>query len=81
LEKASPEDRKKLISILDEKTKDKQKIGEAINILLECNSHEYARKQAEKLILKAKKGLEKLPQGEARQKLLELADFFINREF
>ena len=81
LEKASPEDRKRLVSILDEKTKDKQKISEAIEILKRYNSPEHARKQAEKLVVKAKKGLEKLPQTEARQKLLELADFFINREF
>jgi geranylgeranyl diphosphate synthase type I len=81
LEKASIEDKKRLTSILDEKTKDRQKISEAIEILKKYNSNEYARKQAEKLIVKAKKGLEKLPQTEARQKLLELADFFINREF
>ncbi len=81
LEKASPEDKKSLTSILDEKTKDRQKISEAIEILKKYSSHEYARKHAEKLIVKAKKGLEKLPQTEARQKLLELADFFINREF
>jgi geranylgeranyl diphosphate synthase type I len=81
LEKASVEDKKMLTSILTEKTKDQQKISEAIEILKKYNSHEYARKQAEKLILKAKKGLEKLPQSEARQKLLELADFFVNREF
>ncbi|NYZ76669.1 polyprenyl synthetase family protein, partial [Candidatus Micrarchaeota archaeon] len=68
-------------SILAEKTKDQQKISDAIEILKKYNSHEYARKQAEKLIVKAKKGLEKLPQSEAKQKLLELADFFINREF
>ncbi|NYZ79321.1 polyprenyl synthetase family protein [Candidatus Micrarchaeota archaeon] len=81
LEKASPEDKKRLVSILDEKTKDKQKINEAIDILKKYNSTEYAQKQAEKLVVKAKKGLEKLPQTEARQRLLELADFFINREF
>lgn len=81
LERASPEDKKRLVSILDEKTKDKQKISEAIEILKRYNSPEYAKKQAEKLIVKAKKGLEKLPQTEARQRLLELADFFINREF
>src|SRR5271157_3367504 len=73
LEKASPEDKKKLVSILDEKTKDKQKVSEAIEILKRYNSPEYARKQAQKLIIKAKKGLEKLPQTEAKQKLLELA--------
>lgn len=81
LEKASIEDKKRLTSILAEKTKDQQKISDAIEILKKYNSHEYARKQAEKLIVKAKKGLEKLPQSEAKQKLLELADFFINREF
>jgi geranylgeranyl diphosphate synthase type I len=81
LEKASPEDKKLLTSILDEKTKDQQKISEAIEILKRYNSPEYARKQAEKLVVKAKKGLEKLPQTEAKQRLLELADFFINREF
>lgn len=81
LSKASPEDKKRLTSILDEKTKDQQKISEAIEILKKYKSHEYAGRQAEKLVVKAKKGLDKLPQGEARQKLLELADFFTNREF
>jgi geranylgeranyl diphosphate synthase type I len=81
LQKASPEDKSRLTSILDERTKNQQKISEAIEILKKYGSHEYARKQAEKLVVKAKKGLEKLPQTEARDKLLQLADFFINREF
>jgi len=81
LQRASPEDKKRLTSILDEKTKDQQKIGEAIEILKKYNSHEYAKKKADALVKKAKKGLEKLPQTEAREKLLQLADFFINREF
>ncbi|MCX6777015.1 MAG: polyprenyl synthetase family protein, partial [Candidatus Micrarchaeota archaeon] len=81
LQRASPEDKKRLTSILDEKTKNQQKIGEAIEILKKYNSHEYAKKKADALVKKAKKGLEKLPQTEAREKLLQLADFFINREF
>jgi geranylgeranyl diphosphate synthase type I len=81
LGKASPEDKKKLISILDEKTKDQSKVKEAIEILKKYNSPEYARKRAEKIVAKAKKGLEKLPQSEAKERLLQLADFFINREF
>lgn len=81
LEKASPEDKKQLVSILDEKAKDQQKVSEAIEILKRYHSPEYAKKEAEKLVLKAKKGLERLPQTEAKQKLLELADFFISREF
>jgi len=79
--KASADDKQKLISILDAKTKDQSKIKEAIEILKKYNSNEYARKKAEQLVTKAKKGLEKLPQTEAREKLLQLADFFINREF
>jgi geranylgeranyl diphosphate synthase type I len=81
LGKASPEDKKKLISILDERTKDQSKVKEAIEVLKKYNSHEYARKQAEKIVAKAKKGLGKLPQSEAKERLLQLADFFINREF
>ncbi|QLJ53280.1 MAG: Geranylgeranyl diphosphate synthase [Candidatus Fermentimicrarchaeum limneticum] len=81
LSKASPEDRKKLISILSERTKDQSKVREAIELLKKHNSPEYARKRAEDIVKKAKKGLEKLPQTDAREKLLQLADFFINREF
>jgi len=81
LQKASPEDKRRLISILGEKTKDQAKVSEAIEILKECKSPEYAKKRAEEIVKKAKKGLEKLPQTDAREKLLQLADFFINREF
>ena len=81
LQKASPEDKKRLVSILGEKTKDQAKISGAIEILKEYKSPEYARKKAEDIVKKAKKGLEKLPPSEAREKLLQLADFFINREF
>ena len=81
LSKASLEEKKKLISILSERTKDQSKVKEAIELLKKHNSPEYARKRAEGIVKKAKKGLEKLPQTEAREKLLQLADFFINREF
>jgi geranylgeranyl pyrophosphate synthase len=81
LRKASKEDKERLVSILSERTKDQSKVKETIEILKKYNSHEYAKKKAEQLIIKAKKGLEKLPQTEAREKLMQLADFFINREF
>lgn len=80
LQKASPEDREKLLSTLSEKTKDEKKIHEAIGILKKYKAHEYARKKAEELIVKGKKELEKLPQTDAKQRLLELADFLINRK-
>jgi len=81
MSKASKEDKERLASILSERTKDHAKVAEVIDILKEYNSHEYAKKKAEQLVSKAKKGLEKLPQTEARERLLQLADFFINREF
>ena len=77
---ASKEDKEKLLSILSERTKEKAKINDAIEILKKYNSDGYAKKRAEEIVLKAKKGLEQLPQTNAREKLLELADFFINRE-
>lgn len=80
LKRASAEDRKRLIQILDQHTKDQEKVNEAIQILKKYNSHEYAKKIAENLILEAKKKLEPLPKNDASKKLLELADFFIQRE-
>jgi geranylgeranyl diphosphate synthase type I len=80
LKKASKEDRGRLIQILDEHTKDQAKLKEVIQILKKYNSHGYAKKIAENLIIEAKKKLEPLPKNEASEKLLELADFFIDRE-
>jgi len=80
LKKATKEDKERLIQILSERTKDQGKINEAIGILKKYNSHEYARKHAEKLINDAKEKLKTLPKNEASERLLELADFFIKRE-
>lgn len=74
-------DRKRLIDILQQKTKNKKMIAEAINIIDKNNSFEYCLNRAKKMINKGKKDVESnFPDNKYRQILLEIMDYCVNRE-
>jgi geranylgeranyl pyrophosphate synthase len=80
---ANERDRKRLIEILSKHTRDQKEISEAIEILKSTGSIDYAISYAKKLVEKEKKKIQKInfKNKKAAKVLLELADFFINREF
>jgi len=81
LEKASEEDRKRLVEILNMHTRDKKLIEEAINIMRKYGAIEYAKKVARELVEKTWKEVEAmLPESEAKEKLRAFAEFLIKRE-
>jgi len=77
---AAPADRKALTEILAAKTKDREKVGKAIDICRRSGSIAYAAEKARKMVEDAKKGLLILPNNASSRRLLQLADFFIYRE-
>jgi len=80
LQEASEEDKKRLLEILANGTKEQAEIKEAIAIMDKYGSIEKTRKEAVRIVEEAKKGIMILPNNEASRKLLEFADFFIYRE-
>ncbi|VVC04767.1 Short chain isoprenyl diphosphate synthase [Candidatus Burarchaeum australiense] len=80
LKTARPEERRRLLDILASQTYDKKKLDEAIAILKKNGSLEMAKRYANSLAEGAKKELKVLPKSEAKKKLVELADFLVDRE-
>jgi geranylgeranyl diphosphate synthase type I len=80
---ANEKDRKRLIEILSKHTRDPNEINEAIQILKATGSIDYAINYAKKIVEKEKKNLQRVrfKNKEAAKILLDLADFFIKREF
>jgi geranylgeranyl diphosphate synthase, type I len=78
LEKASSEDKVKLISILTEKND--ENILEAINIFRRYGSIDYAREIAKENVITAKKLLNLIDDSEAKKALLLIADFVLERK-
>jgi geranylgeranyl diphosphate synthase type I len=58
-----------------------QAVAEAVDILEEAGSIEYARSKAEALTARSKEHLDVLPDNEARALLADLADYLINRGY
>ena len=76
---ASPQ-RERLIDILSSKTSDADDLREAVSIMREAGSLDYARAYAEKLTAEAKVNLlGKLDASPARDLLISMADYFVNR--
>ncbi len=80
LNNADPQKKGRLMSILRSHTKDQGQIGEAIKMLTEQGSIEYARARAKTLVSEAKSRLKSLPETEDRASLSSLADYVIDRE-
>jgi geranylgeranyl diphosphate synthase type I len=74
-------DRKTLLKILGNPDASEKQIEWEIGILKESGAVDYASKKAEELSLRAKSGLEILPSSDAKEALLRIADFVVQREF
>lgn len=67
-------------AILNKHTEDEQEVHEAIKILCDCGSVEYARKFAQDLVEKAWKSVEAvLEDGKAKDSLKVFANYLIER--
>ncbi len=73
LEKASPEDHDKLIELLE--ANDESIIPEAMSLLEKYGAIQYARAVAYDCVIKAKEALGFLPDSDAKDALMKLADF------
>lgn len=72
---------KKLISLLSSKTNDPILLEEAVELIVSTGAVDDVRSYAQTLIAEAKGYLEEAPfDAEARDTLLSMADFFVNRE-
>ena len=72
--------RDRLVEILSSKTTDIAELGEAVAIMREAGSLDYARDYASSLTDKAKEKLiQEIDESNARALLISMADYFINR--
>lgn len=80
LQNAAPEARERLVEILSSKERDPEVLAEAVAIIEETGSIDYARTFAEDLTLNAKARLAgALPPSQYRDLLVSMADWFVNR--
>ncbi|MEM4195150.1 MAG: polyprenyl synthetase family protein [Candidatus Anstonellales archaeon] len=80
LERANPEDKKRLVEILSSHTEDEMEIREAIGIIKRYGGVEYAKKKAEKLVEEGVSKIEKaLPENKEKQRILKIARYFTSR--
>jgi geranylgeranyl pyrophosphate synthase len=81
LNKATPQKKKRLIDILNEHTTDQTLRNEAIGIIKECGSIEYAKEFASKIVKESWAEVDKLiPESEAKEKLKAFAGYLIERK-
>jgi len=69
------------VDVFGRKDATASQIQEAIAALQESGSIEYARSKAEEMVDRGKRALEVLPESDAREMLLDLADFMIMRRY
>jgi geranylgeranyl pyrophosphate synthase len=82
LNRASEEDKQRLIEILDKHTDDLEERREAIEILKKYGSIEYAKEKARELVINAWQEVEPLlKEGEAKNRLHTFAKFLIERQY
>ena len=80
LQNAEPAARERLVEILSSKERDPEVLAEAVAIMEETGSIDYARTFAEDLTLNAKARLAgALPPSPYRDLLVSMADWFVNR--
>lgn len=73
--------RDRLLQILASRAEDPKLLDEAVAIMVEAGSIAFARTYARDLVLGAKRDLEAaLPKSKARDLLLSMADFFVERD-
>ena len=72
--------KQRLLEILSARTSDPGLLAEAVEIMEETGSLEFARNYGHDLVVEAKQGLiEAIPKSHARDLLASMADFFIKR--
>lgn len=80
LQHANEKDKHRLLEILKMHTRDKGLINEAIAIITKYKAREYSEKLQEKIIREAWNRIDKkLQKSEAKDRLMQLADFMIKR--
>jgi len=80
--KAAPKkDRRKLLRVLGNRKASRTEIRQAIGVLKRSGALDYAVGKAREFVAQAKSKLGALADSEAKQFLLELADFTVEREF
>jgi geranylgeranyl diphosphate synthase type I len=77
----SKKDRRKLLSVLGSEKASRTEMEQAIDVLKRSGALDYAVEKAREFVAQAKSKLGVLPDSEAKQFLLELADFTVEREF
>jgi geranylgeranyl pyrophosphate synthase len=81
LEKATKEDAKRLVEILDSHTTDEKIILEAISIIKKYDGLDYSKKKAEELVLKAWNEIDSvLPESNAKKLLKNFAEYLVARK-
>ena len=80
LKHADDEQRKVLMVAMNEDS-DHASIDAAVKVLNDIGSIEYARKEAKKYTEKALKSLGKVKDSPAKQQLIELVNYFVQREY
>ena len=80
LQNAAPEARERLVEILSSKERDPEVLAEAVAIMEETGSIDYARTFAEDLTLNARRGWPgRCPFRSTADLLVSMADWFVNR--
>lgn len=80
LQNSEETSKKRLIEILSSKEKDQEVLAEAVAIMEECGSIEYAKNYAENLTSIAKNRLvDMIDPSDTRELLISMADWFVNR--
>jgi len=81
LSKASDQDKKRLLEILDKHTTDKKLIDEAISIMEKYGAIEYAKKRAREIVLSAwEEAKDLLNDGPAKERLQEFIMYLVERD-
>lgn len=81
LSKANEKEKKRLVEILNSHPSDEKTIREAIELMEKYKAIDYAREKAEELVQKSWSEIEKiLPEGKAKERLKEFAEFAIKRK-
>jgi len=74
-------ERDRLAKLLHKTKKSKKETDEIFKLLKESGAIEYAKQKSRGYINNAKKSLEKIPDSKAKDELLRIADFVVEREF
>ncbi|MEM3030772.1 MAG: polyprenyl synthetase family protein [Candidatus Micrarchaeia archaeon] len=75
------EEKARLVALLSSGTRDRKSINEAIELLRGCGAIDYASAKSLALVRRAERRLAVLRPSPARERLKQIADFFVKREF